>query len=578
MERVGVEDDFFDLGGDSVLSMQVVSRLRAAVDPGLSARAVFDARTVAGIAALLPERPDLRCDEPIAPVDRSASPLTLPLTLPLSPAQERLWFLDNFTPDSIEYYTGVGLTLSGELDTDALRTALDALVARHESLRTTFSAVDGRAVQTVHPHGALPLRREDLSALPAPERDRALDEALRAEAARPFDLASGPLIRALLVRRSGAEHVLVLSQHHIVTDGWSIRLLVDELAGHYAAARSGEVNDLPDLPVQYPDYALWHRDRVSSPAVQDQLGYWQRQLADLTPLDLPTDRPRPPVRRSAGAVHRRELPGELVSRLVALGRAHGVTPFTVLTAAVQVLLSRYSGQRDIALGTVTSGRNRTELEDLAGFFVNTLVLRSDVDPGQPFGAFLAGVGETVLEAFAHDEVPFDQLVEVLAPVRDPSRTPLIQVVAVLQNSMVRPRTVAGLRIAEHDLPRLSARFDLIVEFWPCGDSLSAVSSTAPSCRTRPRSSAWPAPGGAAGGGGGGTGAPGRRVSLLDEPDAAARGGVGVGRGGVERGGGGGATARGSVPVRARVVRGDVLADVHSCSEPRRPQRRATDGG
>ncbi|HZG88635.1 MAG TPA: amino acid adenylation domain-containing protein, partial [Pseudonocardia sp.] len=323
-------------------------------------------------------------------------------------------------------------------------------------------------------HGALPLRREDLSALPAPERDRALDEALRAEAARPFDLASGPLIRALLVRRSGAEHVLVLSQHHIVTDGWSIRLLVDELAGHYAAARSGEVNDLPDLPVQYPDYARWHRDRVSSPAVQDQLGYWQRQLADLTPLDLPTDRPRPPVRRSAGAVHRRELPGELVSRLAALGRAHGVTPFTVLTAAVQVLLSRYSGQRDIALGTVTSGRNRTELEDLAGFFVNTLVLRSDVDPGQPFGAFLAGVGETVLEAFAHDEVPFDQLVEVLAPVRDPSRTPLIQVVAVLQNSMVRPRTVAGLRIAEHDLPRLSARFDLIVEFWPCGDSLSAV--------------------------------------------------------------------------------------------------------
>ncbi|MGH3991835.1 MAG: condensation domain-containing protein, partial [Pseudonocardiaceae bacterium] len=444
-------------------SFRALARIRAVFGGDLSARAVFDNRTIKRLAQLLPDKPVSDLAEPIVPVPRHQA-------LPLSPAQQRLWFLDDLTSGGTEYNTGVGLRLSGAVDLDALRMALDCLSWRHESLRTTFDTVDGCGVQIVGQDGEIPLR-----VVPV-DSDAELDQVLAEELSCPFDLRHGPLTRALLVRLAEADHVLLLSQHHIVTDGWSVGLLVNELAELYRVALTAPVAQvaatLPQLPIQYPDFAVWQRERLSGTALERQLDYWRSKLAALEPLELPTDRPRPLLRSTSGAVHRHDLPADLVRRLTAVGQAHGATLFMTLTAAVQLLLSRYSNQQDIAIGTVTSGRNRAELEKLVGFFVNTLVLRSSVEPTQEFGDFLAAVRETVLEGFAHDEVPFDRLVEELQPARDPSRTPLVQALVVLQNVMVRPQHIDGLRITEHDLPRPSARFDIVVEFLPRDDSLN----------------------------------------------------------------------------------------------------------
>ncbi|MET8995576.1 non-ribosomal peptide synthase/polyketide synthase [Amycolatopsis sp. NPDC004169] len=440
---IGVDADFFELGGDSVLGARALARIRARFGAELSPRVVFDARTIAKLAELLPALPS-------APAAR-IEPAPHAAVVPLSPVQRRLWVLDRQQPGSTEYNAGVGLTLEGPLDRDALRAALDGLAARHEALRTTFRSVDGEGVQVVAGEGTIPLREADAEA--------DLDAQLAAELDRPFDLTTGPLTRATLLRRGPEEHLLLLCQHHIVTDGWSVGLLVDEFAALYA----GEKPAPPDIG--YRDYSRWHHDRLAG-LRERQLAYWRTQLAGLEPLDLPTDRPRPPVRAAEGAIRRYELPAELAGQLAELGHDTGATLFTTLTALVQLLLARYTGQDDVAIGTAVSGRDHDQLERLAGFFVNTLVLRSAVDPELPFDAFLGRVKETVLAAFAAAEVPFDQVVDDLRPARDPSRTPLVQVLLVLQQDLVRPREAGALRMGEHDLPRPRARFDLVLEFRP----------------------------------------------------------------------------------------------------------------
>ncbi|HSV66550.1 MAG TPA: amino acid adenylation domain-containing protein, partial [Mycobacteriales bacterium] len=465
VDRVGVEDDFFELGGDSILSVRALARLRAAFGVELSARAVFDARTVARLAELVAAAAPGGPGGQITPVPRGQA-------LPLSAAQRRLWFLDDLTAGGTEYNTGIGLRLSGDLDLDALRAALAGLVRRHESLRTTFDTVAGHGVQVIADEGEIPLRTVDLSGTDPGERDHAVEEALAAELSRPFDLRRGPLTRTVLVRRAEDDHVLLLSQHHIITDGWSVRVLVDELVERYAAAVRRTSSELPELPIQYADYAEWQRGRHAAGTLDEHLAYWRRTLAGIAPLELPTDRPRPSLRTAAGAVHRHDLPAGLVQALSRVGHENGATLFMTLVAAVQVLLSRYANQTDVAIGTATSGRDRAELENLVGFFVNTVVLRTQVLAERSFGELLADVRETVLEAFAHDEAPFDKLVEEIQPGRDPSRTPLVQALVVLQTDMVRPRETAGLRVTEHDLPRPAARFDLVLEFLPRDDSLS----------------------------------------------------------------------------------------------------------
>ncbi|MBA2322467.1 MAG: amino acid adenylation domain-containing protein, partial [Pseudonocardiales bacterium] len=466
VDSPGVEDDFFALGGDSILAFRVLSRIRATLGADLPVRALFDTSTVARLAELVTAAGQMCPAVPISRVSRERA-------LPLSPAQQRLWFLDDVSEGGTEYNTGVGLRLSGVLDSDALRTALAGLVVRHESLRTTFDTVDGHGVARIAPRGEIPLEVVDLSgSTAAADRDDAVEQVLAQLLSRPFDLRRGPLTRALLVRLAEDDQVLVLSQHHIITDGASVGLLVDELAERYAATVRATAVQFPELAIQYADIAGWQREQLSGPTLQPHLDYWRRQLAGLQVLELPTDRPRPALRTTTGAVHRQDLPAELVRGLTRVGQAQGATLFMTLTAAVQLLLSRYANQRDVAIGTVTSGRHRAELENLVGFFVNTVVLRSTVDGTRTFEEFLADVRETVLDAFAHDEVPFDRLVEDLRPERDASRTPLAQALIVLQSEMVHPREAGGLWITEHDLPRPSARFDLVVEFLPRDDLLN----------------------------------------------------------------------------------------------------------
>ncbi|GAB1510049.1 non-ribosomal peptide synthase/polyketide synthase [Actinophytocola sp. KF-1] len=457
VDRVGADDNFFELGGDSILSIQVVSRARATLGAAVSPRQLFDTPTIAALARGLTRG---RGEAPIPAADRDGP-------LPMSFAQQRLWFLDDFDAGGAEYNTVVALRLRGTLDTTALSAALDGLVARHESLRTTFDAVEGRGVQVVHPPAAVPVRTVEVS-----EED--LPALLRRESTAPFDLRRGPLFRVLLARLADGEHVLVLGLHHIVTDGWSMGVLADELGARYTAAVRGEPVALPPLPVQYADYAVWQRERLSGTELDEQLAYWRDRLAGLPPLDLPTDRPRPPVRTATAANHDFRVPGDVLGRLKEVARAHDATLFMTLVAATTVLLSRYSGQRDVAVGTAVSGRDRTELEPLIGFFVNTLVLRSDVDTSARFGDFLRDVRATVLDAFAHDEVPFERVVEAVQPDRDPSRTPLVQAMVVLQNTPVREPELPGLRIEDVELPTEAAGHDLTVQFEEVGGELAVA--------------------------------------------------------------------------------------------------------
>ncbi|MCM3804718.1 non-ribosomal peptide synthase/polyketide synthase [Streptomyces sp. DR7-3] len=468
VDTVGVADDFLGLGGDSILGVRLLTRVRAELGVELSLRDLLDARTVARLAGRLPagaaDTPD-----PSDPSVAAIPPAPRDRPLPLSSAQRRLWFLDDLTSGGTEYNTGAGLRLDGPLDTAALRRALDRLATRHDALRTTFATVDGHGVQRVAAHGTVPLDRADLGGHPARRRAEELERTLTGELSRPYDLRRGPLTRALLIRLADEEHILLLAQHHIVTDGWSVGLLVRELAALYAAEVSGADAALPEPALQYPDFAVWERGRSATARDDADLEYWRGRLAGMRTLELPTARPRPPVRTTAGAVHRRELPAELVAGLTRLGRERDTTLFTLLAAAAAVLFSRYSGQRDIAFGTVTAGRHREELESVAGFFVNTLVLRADVDGDATVERFLDTMRETVLDAFGHDRLPFERVVEELAPRRDPSRHPLVQALVVQQSAMVPAQEAGGVRITEHSLPRPAARFDLVLEFLPRDD-------------------------------------------------------------------------------------------------------------
>ncbi|WP_182880432.1 non-ribosomal peptide synthase/polyketide synthase [Microbispora sp. H10949] len=463
VERVGAEDNFFELGGDSIVSIRVTARLRAAFGVDVSPRAVFTHPTVARLAAVLAPAEAAAGDDSagnagvIRPVPREG-------TLPLSFGQQRLWFLHEFEPDGTEYVTFAGFRLDGELDREALRAALGVLVARHESLRTTFGQEDGHGVQTVHPPYEVETPVHDLSGLPGPERDAESERLLAAERARPFDLRHGPLMRATLIRLAPTRHVLALALHHIVTDGWSMGVLAEELGVAYAALAAGREPELAELPVQYGDFAVWQRERMSGEVLSGQLGYWRERLAGLEPLELPADRPRPAVRSGRGAVVEFTVPASVVAGIKAAGRSRDATMFVPLVAACAVVLGRWSGQGDVALGTVTSGRERAELERLVGFFVNTVVLRTRVDPAQTVEELLGGVRDTVLEAFAHQDVPFERVVEELAPARDTSRTPLFQAMIVLQNTDDGPPRLPGLVVEEIAPATAVASTDVLVEF------------------------------------------------------------------------------------------------------------------
>ncbi len=462
LDRVGARDNFFTLGGDSISAIGVVSRIRSALGVELSPRALFTAPTVAELARLVGAAEPAAQAIPAYPGDGPA---------PLSFAQQRLWFAAQYDPDSVEYVVPLALRLRGRLDLPALHAALAALVDRHASLRTSFVEGDGAGVQVVHPRVELALPVTDLSGATDPQER--LGQLLGAEANRPFDLASAPLLRTRLIRLGGTDHVLALTMHHIVTDGWSTGVLLDELAQLYAAALRGERAQLPELPVRYLDYAAWQRSHTAA----EQVAYWRTQLADLTPLQLPTDRPRPAQRSLAGASLERTVPAEVTEGLRELGRRTGGTLFTAALTGCQVLLSRWSGQPDVAVGTVTSGRGRAELERVVGFFVNTLVVRSTIAGTDTVAALAGEVAQTVLAAFDHQDVPFEHVVDELRPERDPSRTPLFQVMVALQNAPQGAATLPELTVEGVAPVTAAASFDLTIELQEAADGGLRVAIT-----------------------------------------------------------------------------------------------------
>ncbi|HYV13038.1 MAG TPA: amino acid adenylation domain-containing protein [Pyrinomonadaceae bacterium] len=457
LDHVGVNKNFFDLGGHSLLATQVVTRLREAANADLPLRSIFEAPTVAGMAknleAVLAPGGGVVMP-PIEPVRRDQQ-------LPLSYAQQRVWFMDQLEADNFFFNVPAAFRLVGKLKPELLERTLNEVVRRHESLRTTFAEAGGELAQRIAPSLRIELPIQDLSELPEAERDTRVRQLADEEARRPFNLAHGPLLRAKLLRLGDEEHVALVTMHHIVSDGWSMGVLVREVSALYEAFASGLPSPLPELPIQYVDYAAWQRRWMQGELLEEQLSYWKSHLAGRPEtLQLPTDRPRPPVQTYSGASQSLALPPSLAESLNNLCRQENATLFMLLLATFNVLLHRYTGQTDVVVGTDVANRNRVEIENLVGFFVNQLVIRTDLSGDPAFRALLARVRAAALGAYAHQDIPFEKLVEELRPERDVSRTPLFQVKLVLQNAPFKSLELPGLTLSPIEFDGGKANLDL----------------------------------------------------------------------------------------------------------------------
>ncbi|HEY0781478.1 MAG TPA: condensation domain-containing protein, partial [Thermoanaerobaculia bacterium] len=467
--RVGVHDRFFDIGGHSLLGTQLMSRLRDAFGVELAVRTLFEADTVAALA----ER--VEAAMPVgggARLTRSAGARP-----PLSFAQERLWFLDRLQPGSALYNVHAALRLSGELSFAALRASLQEIVDRHAALRTTFPVAGEEPEVAIAPALDLALPVVDLAALASAARESEEDRLLVAAACRPFDLASGPLLRAVLLRDGASDWVLALTLHHIVCDGWSLGILVRESLAVYAARCRGEASPRPagsagtggsagltPVAFQYADFARWQRGWLSGAVLAEQVAYWREALADPPALlSLPTDRPRPRVQGVDGGRVPVAIPPQLTAALHQLARQSGATLYMVALAALQALLFRHSGDEDLLVGSPVANRTRSELEGVVGLFVNTLVLRGRPSGATPFVRLLADVRATVLGAYSHQDLPFERLVDELRVERSLAHNPLFQVLLVLQNAPSAELALPGLRLAPRPVATGTAKFDLSLD-------------------------------------------------------------------------------------------------------------------
>jgi amino acid adenylation domain-containing protein len=467
VERVGIHDGFFDLGGHSLLATQVLARVREALGVEIPLHAFFEALTVAELALRVEERrqPEV---PPIRPVPREG-------TLPLSFAQERLWFLEQLEPGQAAYYVPRVLRVGGVLNVDRLARAYSELAGRHEILRTTVSEVGERPVQHIHPARPFRLPLIDLGGLPAGERGAEAERLRLAEGRRRFDLARDTLLRATVLRLGESEHLLLQTEHHLAHDGWAQGVLLRDLLELYRALGAGRPPALPPLLVQYADFAAWQRDWLTGEVLDGQLAFWRRQLAGAPAvLTLPTDRPRPPVQTSRGAERIFEVPADLAESLRALARREGVTLFMATLAVFDVLLNRYTGETDLVVGSGVANRRRPETEGMIGMIVNTLVLRADLSGRPAFREFLERVRRVCLDAYAHQDLPFDKLVEVLKPKRSLSHAPVFQVLFAFNDAPTPELEISGLRIEEVHSHNRSAKFDLLMVASPQAEQRSGL--------------------------------------------------------------------------------------------------------
>jgi acyl carrier protein len=495
VEQVGINDNFFDLGGHSLLATQIISRVRELFHVEIALRQLFETPTVADLAqsieiALLKETSELVAP----PIDR----VPREDLLPLSYAQQRLWFIHQLDPASVAYNIPLAVRLRGQLDIAALRATLTEIVRRHEALRTTFAVHNGEPHQLIHPPAEVELSITDItvgaalrgrpalantpisgngrprSAAPrvAPVEDPTFEaQRIAVEEARlPFDLEQGPLLRAQVLRLNEEEHVLLVTMHHIVSDGWSMGVLVREVAALYTGFTTGQPAQFEELPIQYADYAVWQREWLRGEVLERQLSYWREQLAGAPAvLELPTDHPRPAVQSFRGSFEPVMIPAEVTTRLKELSRREGVTLFMLLLSAWQVLLSRYAGADDVVVGTPIANRQRGEVEGLIGYFVNALALRTDLSGDPSFRELLKRVREVALGAYLHQDVPFEKLVEELQPERALSHSPIFQVVFVLQNAPLGGLDLSGVSLETLPADNATAKFDLTLNLQEAGE-------------------------------------------------------------------------------------------------------------
>lgn len=453
IETIGVHDNFFELGGHSLIATQVISRIRQTLNREIPLRLLFASPTIAQLSSQISTTDNLAVT--------AIEPRKQQENLPLSFAQQRLWFLDQLEPNSNAYNIPYRLQIQGSLNISILEKSISEIIQRHEILHTNFISIDGQPKQVITAKNTFSLPLVDLQSLPEDQQKLEVEIIAKQESEKPFNLAENSLFRIKILRLNAASHILLINIHHIIFDGWSFGVLFDELKVIYTAYYEGVNSPLPQLPIQYADFTLWQRQWLSGEVLESQLNYWKRQLAgDLPILELPTDRPRPRVQTYIGATQSFILSPELTANIKSLCQQEGVTLFMALLTTFKVLLCRYSGQEDVIVGTPIAGRNRREIEGLMGFFVNTLALRTDLTNNPSFRELLGQVRQVCLEAYTHQDVPFEQLVEVLQPERDLSHTPIFQVMFVLQNAPMGELELPNLNLTVLEPPKQTAKFDL----------------------------------------------------------------------------------------------------------------------
>ena len=462
VDSIGIHDNFFHLGGHSLLAVQVISRIQATFNTELPLPLFFESPTIAACAEKIEECMRDQLELKAAPLVRASREKDLPLSF----AQQRLWFLDQLEQGSSFYHISRAFRFRGPLNIKALSEAVNEIVRRHEPLRTSFVSVDGTPIQRIEEPRPIVIEPFDLRQVPENDRDDEVRQLAGKRIRESFDLTRSPLLRTTLIRTDDEEWVFVLTIHHITGDAWSLSILFRELTVLYAAFAQNKVSPLPDLEIQFADVAAWQRSWLDDEILDKHISYWEQQLAGAPlVLELPSDKPRPPKQTFRGARLRFSLPSELTAHLKKLSTQEGVTVFMTFLAGFQVLLSRYTQQTDFIVGTDVANRTRVETEGMIGFFVNVLPLRANLSENPTFRNLLRQVRETTLRSYAHQDVPFEKLVARLKPKRDLSRNALVQVLLVMQNTPQHELELQGVMVTPFEIPAESSRFDLALFLW-----------------------------------------------------------------------------------------------------------------